>query len=947
MRLFESYGLSLKEKDRASFSARAGQLSALHRLAFILVATSPLLADDLSFTFTTESPGQSSGAIFSANGVHLKTLWSNQTLSAGEYSVTWDRLDAIENEVSDEDVSLHVLLHDVSYRWEGVVGNTGDEQTSDTKPRGFLPIADMSFSGSGEGFISTGYNEGQKSAHRFDQSSPNTWSGALPPDYRFATGAIASDNTSIYFARNPGSAPESFLYKKLIKKSNWRDPDGWLTEHATTAEISLGGEVKNVINAGTERCYGLAVQVEGELLAASYKEINLIRVFNKTSGEHLVDLAIENPRSLEFDAAGRLWVITGENKNANSVYTFFPASAQGAAPQLAIDGLSNALDLTFSPDGSSLLVVDGGINHQILAFDVNSRERLWSFGQEGGYKENGPSVTDDKFHFVNTIYGFESAFITYSPNGNLWVGDTGNLRTLVFSPHMDLLDEIIYIPHSYISTADLADATRIFSGWLEFEIDYSKPLAEGWKLARNWAGNVPYAMQKSNGIHTVATVATDTGPVTLAVADLPREGRWPPRAIVKLDPFNGLIDTGLDIPTARTAMYPGGVLRSYRNDKKASLQLIEEQKLAGFDGSGNPVWEAAEVIAEAPMGPQDPYYKNAFSSRSGPRFPETQSGKIIFFDQGRRDIAVNPGFHLGAVNRGRSTWDWRASYSGKFETIWDTEGREEMGRVINPTGDYDDETDHQYGGNRVMTAGNHVVYGYHGEFWRNGQANQWLHFTDDGLFVGQFGHPSYPWKGYPYEGVMGNAFSPVMVAYEDDIYLYMNDESVHGGVHRWKMEGLDSMQRFVINPSADVTEPSTPDELTSYSEWTAYFSLPTSDQGENTDADGDGINNLTEFIYRLQPDKWEPAPVKVEIVETSAAAVIVFLSEPLNSRPYLDSWEIAYDAKTWSTITPLHTLSDTSTSGDQRERLIKFPPVENDTFFAIRHVPIPETDPSN
>jgi hypothetical protein len=31
------------------------------------------------------------------------------------------------------------------------------------------------------------------------------------------------------------------------------------------------------------------------------------------------------------------------------------------------------------------------------------------------------------------------------------------------------------------------------------------------------------------------------------------------------------------------------------------------------------------------------------------------------------------------------------------------------------------------------------VYGFFGEFWMDTEANQFLHFHDSGLFVGQFG----------------------------------------------------------------------------------------------------------------------------------------------------------------------------------------------------------------
>ena len=101
-----------------------------------------------------------------------------------------------------------------------------------------------------------------------------------------------------------------------------------------------------------------------------------------------------------------------------------------------------------------------------------------------------------------------------------------------------------------------------------------------------------------------------------------------------------------------------------------------------------------------------------------------------------------------------------------------------------------------------MSAGRNVVYGYHGEAWRGGQATQWLHFYDNGLFIGQFGRPGLPGNGHdaPAEAA-GNAFSPQLVTYDGVVYLWHNDEHAHGGVHRWRIEGADAID--VLEASID------------------------------------------------------------------------------------------------------------------------------------------------
>ena len=73
-----------------------------------------------------------------------------------------------------------------------------------------------------------------------------------------------------------------------------------------------------------------------------------------------------------------------------------------------------------------------------------------------------------------------------------------------------------------------------------------------------------------------------------------------------------------------------------------------------------------------------------------------------------------------------------------------------------------------------------------------------MHFTDEGLFVGQFGTPNFPTgptndNKYHLPGAAGNSFSPNLVRDSKTgkvLYLH-NDENVHGGVHVWSLAGVD------------------------------------------------------------------------------------------------------------------------------------------------------------
>jgi hypothetical protein len=188
-----------------------------------------------------------------------------------------------------------------------------------------------------------------------------------------------------------------------------------------------------------------------------------------------------------------------------------------------------------------------------------------------------------------------------------------------------------------------------------------------------------------------------------------------------------------------------------------------------------------------PVADSSPHYHiGTFTGGAAARFPLTDSGMVVFFNPA---IDASSGYHLGATSRGGKQWLWQASPSGPLD-----------GRGAFQT--KKDDPGLQYGGNAVLAAGRHIVYGYHGEFYtdlgnrRVGQANQFMHFRDDGLFIGQFGVASTRATSPTQAGLSGNAFSPTLVRAAGRSYLYHNDESTQGGVHRWRLDGLDDVQQL-------------------------------------------------------------------------------------------------------------------------------------------------------
>jgi hypothetical protein len=233
-------------------------------------------------------------------------------------------------------------------------------------------------------------------------------------------------------------------------------------------------------------------------------------------------------------------------------------------------------------------------------------------------------------------------------------------------------------------------------------------------------------------------------------------------------------------------LYDNGELGYSRTD--GGRQAVLRRPLQRFDAQGDPVWATAPVaLASVPLDSGAPWHRNGtFSGVVGPRFPLTSSGKVVFFNAA---VDTGGGFHIGAAARGGGGFAWQASPGGALD-----------GRGAFQTRAQDPNL--QYGGNTVLTSGRHIVYGYHGEFYtdlgnrRVGQANQFMHYLDDGLFLGQFGVPTTQATAASQAGVAGNAFSPTLVRAAGQVHLYHNDESAHGGIHRWRLDGADDVQEL-------------------------------------------------------------------------------------------------------------------------------------------------------
>jgi DNA-binding beta-propeller fold protein YncE len=759
-------------------------------LPFLLAQISDLHLSALGateFSFKLNNSYTTSAGVFRSNGTLVKTLWRKKEFRLGNHRASWDNTDDSGKTVPQDNYQVRLLYHNTRYVWDGVIGNSSTASTGLGVHRAFFPPSSIAIAGN-NAFYTANYNEGQSGFHGFNTQNPQQHLSRLDRKDPFsAYSMVATDGVRAYWTNVGGLVHDTFVVATKVSDNKPATFSAGLHTclnffpGSVPPKCYLDQDWPSVIDntkAPGDRPLGIAVQPQGNILAVAHGTSNQIKLFNKTSGAFLSAIPVKFDDKINRIAMapnGDLWVI------ASDVVLCYSHLSQKPLVIAALRGLSNPLAIAVHPQNNDLvMVVDGGKSQQVKAFDSKGRP-LWTLGKAGGYGSE-PNITNDRFAFRTQPGGDQSA-IAIQSDGSFWVIDTNNLRMMHFSAQRKYLEAISYLPHSYVATVDPNHPSRVFSNFMEFAIDYAKPLSPvngSWRLVKNWSNGLvgPYASVDHGGFggfKTVITLANKRTYGLIAIAG--------GNGVVELPAQGPLRSTGIVLPPDRV-LYADGSL-GYATTE-GGTQKIFLKPLTGFDELGNPRWGEAKRIQTFPAGAGDPFYRGAFSGLTGPRFPITASGIVVSFDQ---SVRGNTGFHLGGGKLGSTQWLWKASPTGWLDGLGSFQTAEIDGTV-------------NYGGNMVWAQDRNIVYGFHGEFATDretkfiDQPDQFMHFYDDGLFVGQFGLPSAKKKQEADVGQSGNAFSWALVSVGKQLYLYNNDESSHAGVHRWRIEGADGIREL-------------------------------------------------------------------------------------------------------------------------------------------------------
>lgn len=752
----------------------------------LFMTTLPLLAaPPRTFTFTLTGPCKTSAGVYAGNGTLVRTLWSGRRYAvAGQYFAEWDgKLDdhyGVVSPAPEGPYTLKVLANNVQYHWDGVIGNTTATFTGNDLWRGLCAPMDMEINGNGVGIMMLGQNEGQAPVKRFSTADPLSPLDVEPANPATNFNHVAIDRTRYYMAvcAHWESAHDKFITaRNIADNSPYTFPQGKALRENSSEYSGI-----DVYPDDQGIATGLAVQQDGNVLAVSHGSLNLIKMFDKTTGAFRNQIAITNPGRITFAPNGDLWVITGTTLSRFAATTL----GQTNTPDATITGLTSPLAIRVYPaDNNKLLVLDGGASQQVKCYtNIAGWQVQWTLGQRGGYNAaNGPDVTTDKFAI--------SPQLAIQADGSFWVGDYGNYRILHFSNTRTYLGQIAWLQANYKICADPNVPSRVIAGagYHEFHIDYTKPLTPGdpgatgaWKLVKNWTAGIDTA--RYDGIRNVVTL----NGVTYAQLQ-PRHGdvslaRLPSKGILQFLPAD-----------APGRIYNTGETRHEELVKEAgyfNTMTIYSRAGTGFD-TGNPTWSTTLT----PLGAVPHVHWNNDPTPRGscgmsPIISLTTTNKIILHNATTFDDPVPGSYHLGAIQVGDKNWAWRA---GPGKAINAPDGQGSYSTLGDALGGVN--------GLAAFAIGRDIVWGYNGQYC--GFSDQFAHVYDNGLFVGQFGVPG---NDSTVPGCAGNITAMDMVKFGDTLYVYLSDESVHGGAHRWSISGLDTIQEITGAVSAHPADPS-------------------------------------------------------------------------------------------------------------------------------------------
>ncbi len=703
----------------------------------------------------------------------VRTLWGNKLQSPGTYSLAnaWDGTDDDGKAVADKSYTIKVLSSQVSYQWLAPIGNTSLDSTGPGVHNSMQLYTNMVQVGQ-DMYCANGYNEIGDTHRKFAIGQPNRLTTTLKSGCMVAR-FIATDGQRVYYA---GEARGDVSFTTAIIPKPGGTDILYSFSNGRAVAISGNNSYKySGIDYETNNNdpTGLAVQAKGDFLFVSHGSLNQLRVLNKNTGALVRTITVTNPGELKINES-ILWMMSEGGRVSR--YTI-GADGTLSPATLTLTGLTEPLAIGLSADGTTLAVCDRGVYHQVKLYETASGRLIRTIGRAENY--TNPTVYDDKFYFNNTRiftdsdYGAAHAFVSFQSDGSIWIGDYGNMRCQHFNANGAYINNIQYMGYSYSCQVDANDPRRVFSDFLEFNIDY---ITNKWRFTQNWSKNITKpASYDEDRMRSVATLGN--GRTYCLYNETPGK----PFEVLELILNSGLRHTGLYLDNAKSDINSDGSQWQIGSNEVGKPTFWQRRSFTGFDAKGNPQWGPAAVIEKlAAVTQADPLTAGGYLRRQ----QYTTNGIVIGFSSDNGKTERGRGYHLGGVKGGE--WLFRVSPSTRNDYVGDypNDGAFDIGNGVN------------YAASFMQVVDSSIFWGYKGENWKQGQTNMYQHYLDDGLLVGQFGvtQEIARLEGESPAQMAGNANSGSYVKVGNDIHFFHADEGQHAGVHHWKISKLNSIR---------------------------------------------------------------------------------------------------------------------------------------------------------
>lgn len=668
-----------------------------------------------SYTVPVDATNVTLG-VKNASGVLIRTIFSGRNHNAGTYAGVWDGNTDSGSVATGGPFTVVVLYGNPLMAWQGEIGNTSESWTGWNRWSSFAVgiLASRYVFVNGVGWFTQGFPEGTWSLGWFADSDPNTPhlvnANYINQQVNFVD--IATDGSNLYAASNSTFANAITFVTKFdaftAQPVYFTDPSVSLV---TGSNIGAGGGVPNSFPATTlsEIDVGatpptnqapsngptsIAVQASSNLLAVGHGNWgtggypstinvgNTIKFYDKNTGLTVGSNAtLENPISMAFDGSGNLWAVSVHESwtigGSTATLNMISSPSSGNTITQPITGLSFPLAVDTNQTTGHIYVLDGGSSQQLKEFD-GSFNLVRTYGVPGGYNDCNPTVTTNRLMLdYSAIFGAPGLLpvqaggkpaypaLRAEANGDVWFThyQTQGARMLHVTPNgstFNYVSQVIFARQTYFMTTSHTQPSRLFLGFMEYALDYTKqnvpgdPTAPGgsgmwqqvadWAVGRggacgstdnigilysstqaqSWLNNIEqlanghvYANVWSVSQSSVATV----GGKTEYMFEVPSSHTAPMR-------FIGSVS---GCPTQCTMDRSGNHLyNTFTSTTGASTNAVNMIPLTGFDGSNNPTYGSVQAAATWTNAVNQPFPSNNWNWLTTTNYEPTTAGVYAY-----------------------------------------------------------------------------------------------------------------------------------------------------------------------------------------------------------------------------------------------------------------------------------------------------------------------------